>query len=263
MAAWQMTIHGGFAWVFASGGSSATIGPFRKPSDVHDYHPHEMVLRVPNGALIEDRTSLPFRRDKKDYLFVLRGEVALQPDGGAEGASGLERVKTNSPKDWNDFYYVYDADGLKDSGEAPAEMADGWEKLLLAALPIRDGVLRVLQPRFAAPFEINRKLPKPKHVDRSLATHIEYTPRSSPAEVVFHTDHGDVVARPAHFDIAADCGCPDFPPAGGEIPGFGVTFKMYKGSPQHLQFVPRVKGTPNQAPAVDPGPDCPPRAFSI
>jgi hypothetical protein len=267
-AAWQITIHGGFAWVFEAGDASVTVGPFRKPENVPDYHPHEMVLRVPPQALLTAETTLPFRRDggEYDYLFVLRGRVSVLVDGREIAPAQVKRVNTPEPANgWNNFYYVYDANKYKEPDEANGRAVD-WQKQLLATLKLTNGALQVLEPLFTTPYTIARKGPKPKQVSRPLATHILYTPPpndTSPQKIVFSTDHGVVAARPAAFTIAADCGCPDLPARDREIPGFGVTFNMYGTGKDHLKFMPTFKHPANPAGALSPGPDCPPREYAI
>jgi hypothetical protein len=257
---WDITVRGGFAWVFAPGDSSATIGPFRKPAEPADYHPHEMILRFHRDFMLPD-TSLPFRTEGADCVFVLRGEVALLPDNKPEHAGGLTRnVSAVEPSGkWDDFFYVYNANRLKDPADPPGTMVDGWRNLLLARLDIRNGVLEVQPSQHTNKYDL---INGGKKREQQLATHILYKPRVPAARIVFHTNEGDVSARPTKFEIAADCGCKEGPP-GGRVPGFEVTFNMYKEPKAHLRFVPHYKVTLNPQQARDPGPDCPPRDFSF
>jgi hypothetical protein len=260
MAAWQMTIHGGFAWVFTNNDASVTIGPFRKPQNVSDHHPHEMILRIPEQAMVAEETSLPFRRDHEDVLWVLRGDVRLLVDGRPENASGLQRVNTGVAGDsWNHFDYVYNANKLKEPGEPNGRLVDDWRGLLLTCLEIRDGEREVRPPAFTTKYDLINGHRKRQQV---LATHLRYKPRSTPNRVAFETPHGRVVARPAEYFLAADCGCVHDPVPGKPIEGFAVTFNMYRAPNDHLKYVPHFRGA-NSPAAVSPGPDCPPREFNI
>lgn len=258
---WSLTIHGGFAWVFA-GDSRVTVGPFRRPDDVPDYHPHEMVLRVPTGDVIGAKTSLPFRLDGNQSVFVLRDEVRLLPDGTAEPQGGLTRRKGDTdPGDHvtDSFYFVYNANRMRDGGD-PGALVDDWPSLLLARLDLSNGDLTVLPSHHPTKYDLYVNGQK-KHEQR-LATHILYKPNSTPREVVFDTPHGRVTAQPTRFEIAADCGCVNGP-GSGKIEGFDVTFKMFREPKAHLKVMPHYKAPPNAKGAAAPGPDCPPREFSI
>jgi hypothetical protein len=269
MADWTMMIHGGFAMVFPENDANATIGPIRKPATGYpDYLRHEMVLRIPKATLRD--ASLPSRDENGFLAFVLEDKVELLPDGQPENAAGLSRVKTNNPKpgDWNDFYYVWDANRFKDADDPKGVVRDDWRDQLVAHLEIRNGRLVVQEPYFTTQYEIERKKGKAKKLRRSLATHILYTPKSAAEFVTFRTRAGSVTASAANYDLSADCDCPshqqEAPPANQDMPGFGVTFTMYKGANKdHLEFIPRFLGNPNPKAAVNPGADCSPREYSI
>lgn len=274
MAEWTMMIHGGFALVFPDDDANVTIGPIRKPLIGFDeYKVHEMALRVPAAAFPPERqrdTTLSFTRENGFVRFVLEGPVELLPEGHPEAASGLRRVKTNNPKmgDWNDFYYVWDANRFKDPDDPKGVVRDDWRDQLVAQLEIRNGRLAVQEPYFTGRYAIERKKAKPKRIDRPLATHILYVP-NAPADVVtFRTPAGSVTANASRFDLSADCDCPtheeEAPPANQDLPGFGVTFTMYKGAnKEHLEFIPRFTGNANPKAAMSPGADCSPREYSI
>ena len=274
MAQWTMMIHGGFAIVFPENDANATIGPIRKPAtNFAEYKFHEMALRVPAAAFPPERekdTNLSFTRENGFIRFVLEGPVELLPDGRPETASGLRRVKTNNPKqgDWNDFYYVWDANRFKDPGDPKGVVREDWRDQLVAQLEIRNGRLVVQEPYFTTPYVIERRKANPKKLNRPLATHILYEPTSPADVVVFRTRSGSVSANAAAFDLSADCDCrthqEEAPPANQDLPGFSVTFTMYKGANKdHLEFIPRFPGSPNPKAAVNPGSDCSPKEYSI
>jgi hypothetical protein len=264
-----MMIHGGFAVVFPENDANATIGPIKKPSTgFEDYLRHEMVLRFPKSDLRE--TSLSPREENGFLAFVLEDEVQLLPDGRPETASRVTRNKTGNPKqgDWDHFYYVWDANRFKDATDDKGVVRDDWREQLLAHLEIRNGRLVVQQPYLTTRYAIERKKAKQKRVDRALATHILYVPNAPADYVTFRTPAGSVTANATRFDLSADCDCPsheeDPPPINQDLPGFGVTFTMYKAAnTDHLEFIPRFLGNPNRQAAVDPGHDCPPREYSI
>ena len=257
---WKITIHGGFAWVFENDdrsgrASMVTVGPYRKPQAHPRYHPHEMVLRVPADALNRDRTTLPYQTLAGTCIFVLRDRVALN----AEATGDVSRtISVERPRKWNDFYWVYDADRFRDrTGQLRTPLGD-WRTHLLALLELRGGELEVLAPRFAGVYLISDG---DTSFRQPLATHIVYHPRwPTPTEVEFNTPQGIVVAKPTSFDIAAECGCSDAPPI-GRMSGFDVTFALYSGNAP--RFWPSYEGFDPPAAATDPGPDCPPRAYSI
>jgi hypothetical protein len=259
---WKITIHGGFAFVFegddASGrAAQVTVGPYRKPEGHPRYHPHEMVLRVPEDALNRTRTTLPYQTVAGYHLFVLRDDVKLND----EATGDLVRtISPTRPAGWNDFYWVYDADRFKDRTGKYRTPLGNWQNRLLAQLELRGGELTVLPPRFAGIFEISDGVDT---FEQPLATHIEYHPRwKTPAEVEFRTRQGIVVTRPADFDIAAECGCGHEPPV-GPIAGFDLTFDLYRDPKSAPQFKPRFKGFTPPPAATEPGPDCPPRSYCI
>jgi hypothetical protein len=269
--AWQITIRGGFAWVFDERDkpkSTVTVGPFRKTSADPDYHPHEMVLRVPAGRLDETRTSLPFRRDRGWYVFVLRDRVELKPNDAPEPARGLRRVASRrrpapDSANWNDFYWIYDADRIREetaSSSARLTVRAGFTDDLLAFMQLSGGDLRVQAPRLSGVYRI---AVGGREVRQPLATHILYAPDAAADSVVFETPHGRVWALPGKYDIAAECGCPDDPEPGQPVPGFGVTFRLYEAVPEESRFVPVFQGFGSNGPNLDPGPDCPPRGYSI
>ncbi len=259
---WKITIHGGFAWVFEGDDSTGrakqvTVGPYRKPEGHPRYHPHEMVLRVPDHALNRERTTLSYQTVVGMHMFVLRGSVKLN----AEATGDITRtISTTRPGEWNDFYWVYDADRLKDrSGKQRTPLGD-WRGRLLAELELQGGRLEVLPPRFAGAYDISDGSTT---IQQPLATHLVYHPGwRKPAEVEFTTREGVVVARPADFDIAADCGCRDEPPLAA-IAGFDVTFDLYRDPQTAPRFIPTYKGFTPPPRATAPGADCPPRSYSI
>jgi hypothetical protein len=270
---WRITIHGGFAWVFEgdqeNSGTAATVtvGPYRKPNDHKRYHPHKMVLRVPEAALNAERTTLKGDLAADHYVFVLAGDVELN----AAASGNIRRnIHADRPADWDSFYWVYDADRFRDrSGKTRTRLGE-WRGQLATRLRLRGGTLKVLAPRFPGVYEMTHD---GVTVDQPLATHIEYFPQgwaTPTAEVEFRAGNKMVVARPTlpdgrntHFDIAAECGCLDEPDL-GEISGFDVTFNLYENPAQAPRFMPRCKGfLPPPNAFMPPGPDCPPRSYSF
>jgi hypothetical protein len=271
---WRITIHGGFAWVFGGDkdntgtADSVTVGPYRKPAGNHaKYHPHRMVLRVPEAALNTDRTTLKGALAAGHYVFQFNGDVTLNK----EATGTIERViHERQPDDWNSFYWVYDGDRFRDrSGKTRTRLGD-WQQKLDSRLLLYGGRLRVLAPRFPGVYEMTFD---GTIVKQPLATHIEYFPRgwaSATTEIEFRTGK-DLVAvrprladgRPTALDIAAECGCLDEPDL-GEIAGFDITFDLYATDAPAPKFTPKCTGfmSPNNA-LMPPGPDCPPRSYSI
>lgn len=258
---WKITIHGGFAWVFEGDkgnegiASRVTVGPYRKPNGHPRYHPHRMVLWVPESSLNRVRTTMPYQSSGGGYLFELRDDVTLN-----EAATGPIRrtISSTRPTGSDDFYWVYDADRFRDrTGQKRTPLGTNWQGKLLGQLALQGGTLKVLPSPFV--YEISDGT---DGFEQPLATHIEYHPSWSASEVEFRTKHGLVVAAPANFDISADCGCSDDPPI-GPIAGFDLTFDLYQDPKAPPRFEPRYKGYTPPAKANAPGPDCPPRSYSI
>jgi hypothetical protein len=259
---WKITIHGGFAWVFENddvGGRAGkvTVGPYRKPNGHPRYHPHRMVLRVPERHLNQARTTLPYQTVAGNYVFELRDTVTLN---AAATGEITRTISTGRPKQWNDFYWVYDADRFRDrTGKQRTPLAGNWRNRLLARLELQGGDLEVLPSSHNGVYRITYGKDS---FEQPLATHIAYHPRwPAPPEVEFQSPHGVVAATPADFEIAADCGCSEHP-FDGEIAGFDLTFDLYQNPAQAPRFTPLFKGSPPPASANSPGGDCPPRSYS-
>ena len=269
---WRITIHGGFAWVFEGDrdntgvATSVTVGPYSKGTDHKQYHPHRMMLRVAEGGVNTERTTLKYDMAAGQHVFTLEGDVALN----AEATREIRRpIHADRPNDWNSFYWVYDADRFADRSGTKRTRPGNWREALDARLLLRGGSLRVLAPRFPGVYEMTYGKTT---VRQPLATHIEYHPdwRSQVNEIQFKTPSGDVVARPTlpdgrptHFDIAAECGCLNEPDL-GEIAGFQVTFDLFAKDVEIPRFVPRCTGyLPPPDALMPPGPDCPPRSYSF
>jgi hypothetical protein len=259
---WTITVHGGFAWVFEGDDTNGrakqvTIGPYAKPGGHPEYHPHRMILRVPERHLIRARTTLPFESVAGALEFTLNDDVTLN-----DAATGeiVRKISSTEPKDWNDFYWVYDADRFRDRTGKQRTPLGNWRNRLVSRLVLKGGDLEVLPSKHSGPYEItDGKLT----FTQPLATHIVYHPRwPAPAEVEFRTRAGNVVATPTDFDIAAECGCFHEPPE-GPIPGFDLTFDLYRDPKSAPQFKPRFRGHTPPAAAISPGGDCPPRSYSI
>lgn len=259
---WTITVHGGFAWVFEGDDTNGrarqvTVGPYVKPKGHPDYHPHRMVLRVPEQFLNQSKTTLPYQTIAGSHMFELLDEVTLN-----DAATGeiVRTISSTRPKGWNDFFWVYDADRFRDRTGKQRTPLGNWRNRLLTQLILTGGELEVLPSKHGGVYEISDGKTT---FEQPLATHIVYHPRwPAPAEVEFRTRHGNVVARPTDFDIAAECGCSHEPPV-GPIAGFDLTFDLYQDPRNAPQFNPRFRGHTPPASANAPGADCPPRAYSI
>jgi hypothetical protein len=259
---WKITIHGGFALVFEGDQDNSgvatrvTIGPYRKPSGHPRYHPHRMILAVPESSLNRVRTTMPYQPAGGSYLFELRDDIALN-----DAAKGdiTRRISATQPASADDFYWVYDADRFNDRTGTKRTPLGDWPNKLLTRLALQGGRLQVLPSAFI--YDITGPSGT---FQQPLATHIEYHPTwPTPAEVEFRTGHGMVVAQPANFDIWADCGCADDPTPGTTIAGFDLTYDLYQDPKAAPRFEPNYKGYRPPAKANAPGPDCPPRSYSI
>jgi hypothetical protein len=264
MGNWQITIQGGFAWVFEKKDgkfSKVTVGSYRTREGVGI--PHEMILLVPKALLIREQTTLPKTEIQGKFRFVLRGNVQLQ-----EGTGGLTRVPPEpvDPKNpWDNFDRVYDANRYK--GGAPVKVHPDWKKKFVSQMELRDGRLEVLEPKPPILYDIKKKESSDVKEKASLPGRIRYSANTVTEFVKFATADGNVVASPGGFDLVAECGCTEEPKAGDPIPGFEITFDLYEKHDPDLMWFPHFPKAPfvplSTGGPLDPGLDCPPRSYEV